>query len=271
MALLPEESRRGAAADEAAKVSTPEATAAVLAGRIRIVLVRTSHPGNIGASARAMRTMGLGQMVLVAPQRFPDPEAEAMASGAGALLAAARVEESLERALADVHFAVGTTARRRSVALPFLTPRQAAAELIDRARAGQNLALVFGNERTGLENEELGFCQAAVTIPTDPDYPSLNLAQAVQILCYELRLAAQAREAADAGTWRRDAPATVAEFEGLMAHLARYLERIDFHKGRSPRTVLMRLRRMFQRAGLDRRELRILRGILSDSERLLGD
>lgn len=270
MALLSEESRRGATADQAAKGSTPQRTA-VLAERIRIVLVRTSHPGNIGASARAMCTMGLAQMVLVAPQRFPDPEAEAMASGAGAVLAAARVEESLEGALADVHFAVGTTARRRGVALPFFTPRQAAAELLGRACAGQSLAVVFGNERTGLDNEELGLCQAAVTIPADPGYPSLNLAQAVQILCYELRLAAQSEEAADAGAWRRDPPATVEEFEGLMAHLARYLERIDFHKGRSPRTVLMRLRRMFQRAGLDRRELKILRGILSDSERLLGD
>lgn len=268
MVLLPDEPPPQAADEAAAKISTP---AAALAAQVAVTLVRPSHPGNIGASARAMRTMGLRRLVLVAPRRFPDPEAEAMASGAADVLARAEVVPSLAQALAGAHFALGTTARRRGVALPFLPPREAAVELLQRARAGQRLALVFGNERTGLENEELALCQAAVMIPADPEYPSLNLAQAVQILCYELRMAALAADPAGALPRRRDPPATAAEFEGLMDHLARYLERIDFHKGRSPRTVLLRLRRMLQRSDLDRRELRILRGILSDSERLLGD
>lgn len=269
MALLPEVPRGDTAEHEAAKISTPTIA---LAERLRVVLLRTSHPGNIGASARAMRTMGLRRLVLVAPDRFPDPEAEAMASGASELLAEAEIGTELAAALSDVHFAFGTTARRRGVSIPFLAPREAAAEALRRVRAGQRVAVVFGNERTGLENEELALCQAAVMIPANPEYPSLNLAQAVQILCYELRIAALAQEQqASPFPARRDPPATLAEFEGLMAHLARYLERIDFHKGRSPKTVLLRIRRMLQRADLDRREVRILRGILSDSERLLGD
>ena len=155
---------------------------------LRIVLVGTQHPGNIGSAARAMKTMGLSALHLVAPERFPDPEAVALAAGADDLLAAAPVHADLDAALAGCTFVLGTSARRRHVPLPELSPRDAARQLVEAAARGP-VALLFGRERTGLENGELQRCHASVGIPTNPEFSSLNLAAAVQVLCYELRLA----------------------------------------------------------------------------------
>lgn len=237
---------------------------------LRIVLVGTQHPGNIGSAARAMKTMGLTRLVLVAPQRFPHPEAVALAAGAADLLDRAEVHERLEDALADCSLVVATTARRRTVPIPEFSPREAAARLVAEQASGQ-VALVFGRERTGLENEELQLCHASVSIPANPDYSSLNLAAAVQVLAYELRVAALER--APAGPMpvalADELPASHEQLEAFFAHLAELLREIDFHKGKTPDIVLQRLRRLFQRARPDPRELRILRGIFSDTQRLL--
>lgn len=233
--------------------------------QLRMVLVQTSHPGNIGASARAMHTMGLQSLVLVAPDRFPDPEATALAAGADVLLQRAVVVPDIDQALAGCRLVLGCTARQRGVPLPELHPRQAAAELLAAASHGP-VALLFGRERTGLTNEELQRCQAAVHIPANPGFSSLNLGAAVQVLSYELRAAAMLP--APAARAPRDERATHEEMESLFGHLAQMLEDIDFHKGRSPRTVLRRLRRLLLRAAPDQREVRILRGICSEAQRM---
>ncbi len=235
---------------------------------IRFVLVGTQHPGNIGSAARAMKTMGLGRLALVAPEQFPHPEAVALAAGADDLLAAAEVHPALEPALADCRLVLGCTARSRTVRLPEYSPREAAVRLRDAAGQGA-VALLFGRERTGLTNEELQRCHAAVHIPANPAFSSLNLAAAVQVLAYELRLAALERDGAGAAVAERaEPPATQAELEGLFAHLSQTLDDIDFHKGRAPEMVMQRLRRLFLRADLDQREVRILRGIFSEAQRM---
>lgn len=244
--------------------------------RVRIVLVAPSHPGNIGAAARAMRVMGLSRLVLVQPQRFPDPEASARAAGADALLENATVCESLDEALKGCVLAFGCTARQRGVPLPELAPR-AGAERLLAASADGDVALLFGRESSGLENSELQRCQSAVHIATQPEFGSLNLGAAVQLLCYELRLAALAAldqpetpASSDAVDRRSDPPATQDELEGFFGHLADTLDDIDFHKGRGSETVLARLRRLYLRADLDQREVRILRGILAETRRAAG-
>jgi tRNA (cytidine32/uridine32-2'-O)-methyltransferase len=246
---------------------TTAALALRAAERIRFVLVRTSHPGNIGAAARALRTMGFTRLRLVAPQRFPHAEAEALAAGAEAVLREAQVVASVVEALADCTLALGCTARPRGVALPELSPREAAARALADCATGP-VAFVFGNERTGLTNDELLRCHVAVRIPSDPACPSLNLAQAVQVLAYELRLAVLERQAPQEAARGGEALATVAELEHFFAHLAQTLIDIDFHKGRAPTTILKRLRRLFLRAALEGREVRILRGILDDAQRM---
>ncbi len=246
------------------------AVATDVASRIRIVLVGTQHPGNIGSAARAMKTMGLHRLVLVAPQKFPHADAEAMAAGADDVLAAAVRVDTLAEAIADCRLVLGCTARSRRVQLRELRPRDAAAALHAEAVAGGEVALVFGRERTGLENAELQLCHAAVHIPANPDYSSLNLAAAVQVLSYELRLALLDAGGATA------APATAvpagaaphAALEGFFAQLADTLEAIDFHKGRAPDSAMRKLRRLFVRTGLDEQEVRLLRGILADAQRM---
>lgn len=237
-----------------------------VAERLRFVLVRTSHPGNIGAAARAIRTMGFSRLSLVAPHAFPHAEASALAAGADDVLAAAPVVPDLATAISDCRFVLGATARRRDVPMEEIDPRTAALRAIAAAADGE-VAIVFGNERTGLENDELTRCHAAIMIPSDPAFPSLNLAQAVQVLAYEVRVALL-DGASPLPPVKSEPPASAAEFEAFFEHLARTLEGIDFHKGRSPRTVLLRLRRLYQRARLDQRELRLLHGILSDTDRI---
>jgi tRNA (cytidine32/uridine32-2'-O)-methyltransferase len=232
---------------------------------IRFVLVRTSHPGNIGAAARAIRTMGFQRMSLVAPHRFPHAEASAMAAGADDVLDNAAVTPTLVKAVADCTLVLGCTARKRVVQLEELSPREAAARALAASAHGE-VAIVFGNERTGLENDELMSCHAAVHIPSVDDFPSLNLAQAVQLLAYELRLATLAQGPATPEE-KLEPLATVDELEHFFGHLAQTLDDIDFHKGRSPVTIMKRLRRLFLRTGLEQREVRILRGIFDDAQR----
>ena len=227
--------------------------------RVRVVLTRTSHPGNIGAAARAMKTMGLSRLVLVAPHSFPDEVATARASGATDVLERAQVVETLEQALHGTVLAAAMTARRRELSLPMQWPREAAGELAAYAQDGE-VALVFGNETSGLSNEELALCQLPVMIPTNPEYSSLNLAAAVQILCYELRLRLGESPSAPDGL---GTPASFDEVEGFYGHLESAMVASGFHDPANPRRLMARIRRLFGRIRLEREEVGILRGILS--------
>ena len=239
-----------------------------LAPQFRFVLVRTSHPGNIGSAARAIRTMGFTRLSLVAPHRFPDQEASALAAGADDVLAAAPVQEGLVDALAGSTFALGLSARRRGVNLPELDPREGVAQALAAAARGEQVAWVFGNERTGLENEELARCHAMVRIPSVEDFSSLNLSQAVQVMAYELRMAMLGDQLPEAPPLHEEPPADVERMERFYEHLAQTLDDIDFHKGRTPTTIMLRLRKLFQRAQMSERELRVLHGILADAQRM---
>ena len=262
----------------ASDAETPDGLDAALASRLRVVLVGTQHPGNIGSAARAIKTMGFGRLVLVAPERFPHADAAALAAGAGDVLEAAAIHATLAEAIADCRLVMGCTARSRRVALDELAPWQAAARGRETAAVGGEVALVFGRERTGLDNDELQLCHAAVHIPANPGYSSLNLAAAVQVLAYELRIGWAAEGAtgrAGPVTGVRDAaqdgdepPATHAQLEGFFSQLADTLDAIDFHKGRTPDSAMRKLRRIFLRAELDDREVRILRGVLADAQRM---
>lgn len=236
---------------------------------LRFVLARTSHPGNIGSAARAIRTMGFDRLTLVAPHRYPDPQVLAMAAGADDVLANLIVCEELPGAIADCTRVYGLSARRRGIALPELAPREAAARIATELKHDMQVALLFGNEQSGLDNDELLHCHAMVRIPSVEDFSSLNLAQAVQVMAYEVRLALleEAESIADAAT-ARDAPASVEQMEQFYTHLFQTLHAIEFHKGRSAMTIELRLRRLFQRAHPDERELRVLHGILADAERM---
>lgn len=239
--------------------------------RVHIALVETSMPENIGSAARAMKAMGLHRLVLVAPQAFPHDRANALAAGADDVLADARVAASVAEGLGDCGFVLGCTARSRSVSMPVLTPRESAQRLLEAATRGP-VALMFGSERVGLSNADLSRCDAAVNIPTDAVFSSLNLAQAVQIMAYELRLAVLSdavieASPAPASYEEGDSAATLAEMEGYFGHLEQTLADIDFLKGRSARIIMQRLRRLFMRAEPSQREVQILRGILSDAQR----
>lgn len=237
--------------------------------RIRVVLVGTQHPGNIGSAARAMKTMGLSRLVLVAPERAPDADSYALAAGADDVLAAAEIHQTLADAVADCRLVLGCTARSRRIALEELEPRAAGARAVREAQGGGEIALVFGRERTGLSNDEYELCHVAVHIPANPDYSSLNLAMAVQVLSYEIRLASLAAEPlAEEGGEREEPPASHAEMESFFAQLADTLDAIDFHKGRAPESAMRKLRRLFLRAQPDPREVRILRGVLADAQRM---
>ncbi len=229
---------------------------------IRVVLVEPSHPGNIGAAARAMKTMGLSQLVLVNPLRYPDPQAEWRAAAATDVLDQCRVCESLDEAIADCHWVVGASARPRRIPWPVADVRAAARKLLAEAAAGQ-VAVLFGREADGLSNDELQRCNAHLRIPASPDYPSLNLAMAVQVVAYEL-FAAQAAPAEP--EWDRP-PATAAEVDAMLAHWERLLEAADFLDPDNPGQTMTRLRRLAVRTGLDQTEVRMLRGIATHLER----
>ena len=237
-----------------------------LLSRLRVVLVRTSHPGNIGAAARAMKTMGLQDLRLVAPLRFPAPEAEWMASNASDVLAGARVHGELGEAIADCVAAYALSARPREWSLEVLAARDAAREALERAAEGP-VALVFGSEKAGLSNEELLACQRLVHIPANPAYRSLNVAQAVQVLCYEARVAAGAGAVPER---RAEALATVQDVEALYAHLERAATESGFFDPADPKQLRERFRRLFSRAVMEREEVNILRGLLKALEKKAG-
>lgn len=223
-----------------------------------MVLSHTTHPGNIGAAARAMKTMGLRHLYLINPRHFPDPQAEAMAAGADDVLRNAVVCSSIDEALQGVVFTVAMTARLRDISIEVKSPREAAPILLQQA-SQQPAALLFGTEMSGLTNEELGKAQVLVNIPVDPDFSSLNLAAAVQVMGYELNVAAQSHVPA-APEIR---PAPHEQVEGFFAHLERTLFEIGFFTTQNPARLMQRLRRLYARARLEEEEVNILRGILS--------
>jgi tRNA/rRNA methyltransferase len=246
-------------------VPVPHAASTDPLARIRVVLVRTSHPGNVGATARAMLTMGLGRLVLVLPRRFPDPESAARASGATAVLDAATVVGTLDEALAGTTLTIGLSARPREFAGRVDDVRTAAERAVAATVHG-DVALVFGTEMSGLSNDELARCAVVATIPANPGYASLNVAAAVQVVAYELRVAA-----GQGAVWRapRFVPATHDEIEGLHAHAARTLVAMRFLDPAMPKRLMPRMRRLFARAGLEREEVNILRGILARIDDLI--
>lgn len=237
--------------------------------RIRFVLVGTQHPGNIGAAARAMKTMGLSRLVLVAPEKGIDEEARRRAAGAEDLLDNAPVYATLAEAVADCQLVLGCTARSRRVALEELLPEVGAQQVLAAANAGEEIAVVFGRERSGLSNDELELCHRAIHIPSNPDFSSLNLGAAVQVLAYTIRMAVLGDKAVVAPEpGFREHPAPHEQVEGFYSQLADTLNEIDFHKGRSPDSAMRKLRRLFGKAELTEQEVRILRGILADAQRM---
>ena len=227
---------------------------------IRLVLVNPTHPGNIGAVARAMKNMGLRELHLVAPVDFPHSDAIARASNAVDVLDAARVHARFEDAIEDCGLVVGTSARQRHLPWELAEPRDCASKIVQAGRANA-VAVVFGTERVGLTNEELARCNLLISIPTDPDYSSLNLAMAVQVVAYELWLAM--RPGAPPPS-EPDVPlATADEMLRLFAHIEAVLAQIDFRDRTGSGQLMTRIRRLFNRAHLDQNEMNILRGILT--------
>ncbi|MDF1646765.1 MAG: RNA methyltransferase [Legionellaceae bacterium] len=235
---------------------------------VRVILVETSHPGNIGATARAMKTMGLSRLYLVSPQLFPDKNAVEMASGAQDVLESAVCVESLDEALLGTELILMTSARPRDIALPGLTP-DTAAQTMAKMPDDTEIALVFGRERIGLMNEELLRGHYHIEIPTNPAYSSLNLAQAVQIIVYETAKAAASDKPAPSKV--EHALAKAEQLEQYYTHLETVLQQIDFLKPSNPKQVMLRLRRLFNRAKLEAVEVNILRGILTQITRTISD
>ena len=255
--------------------------------RIRIVLVQTTHPGNIGAAARAMKNMGLKKMVLVKPRDFPSGVALGRAASALDILDNAEVVDSLDEAIADCGLVIGTSARSRSIPWPMVEPEDCAEKLV--VASNQNdVALVFGREDRGLSNDELQLCHFHVQIPANEEYPSLNVAAAVMLLCYEIRKAvlrsSDKQQPANTSTGKKadtgkaqgiedpiyeiwDQPlATVADLEGYLKHLEKVLVRLEFHDPENPRQLMSRLRRLYSRIRPDTMEINILRGVLASTE-----
>ena len=228
-----------------------------MAAPVRIVLIDPSHPGNIGSVARAMKNMALEDLVLVRPKSFPHPESNALAAGADDVLAAARVVGTVSEAVADCGFVAGTTARPRSYTWEFTTPREVAARIV--ALAVENrTALLFGSEKYGLGTEDLQYCNVLVRIPTNPAYSSLNLAMAVQLLSYELFMA---RERPESLLQREQPLAPAGDVEYFYEHLHQVMNEVRFEDKTGH--LMERLRRLFNRAQMDRNELNIMRGLLS--------
>ncbi|HHA18466.1 MAG: tRNA (cytosine(32)/uridine(32)-2'-O)-methyltransferase TrmJ [Gammaproteobacteria bacterium] len=231
---------------------------------IRFVLVGTTHPGNIGAAARAMKTMGLSNLHLVEPKIYPSAEATARASGADDVLAKAVVHDSLDAAIAGCQQVYGMSARLRHLPVPVVNPREAV-EKIQQASDETNIAIVFGREHSGLSNEELDRCLHLINIPANPVYSSLNLAAAVQVLAYELKMSFD--PTIEIGRIGEDREAIDSEdLEHLYNHFEQSLTTIGFLDPEKPRNLIRRLRRLFNRADLDRNELQILHGILRAAE-----
>lgn len=227
--------------------------------RFRIVLVNTSHPGNIGSVARAMKTMGLANLYLVSPVLFPHPKADELATGATDILENAVVVDHLNEAIADCHVVIGTSARTRAVPWPLLMPREMAEKVSNEPTEAQ-IAIVFGREQSGLTNEELQCCHWHLQIPAASEFSSLNIAAAVQVIAYELRMAAMVKEESEKWDYRL---ATISEMELFFEHLKKVLVEIDFLKLSAPRKLMTRMRRLFLRARPDVMEMNMLRGMLT--------
>jgi len=229
----------------------------------RIILIDTSHPGNIGSAARAMKTMGLSELYLVNPLHFPHQKAVELASSAGDVLEQAQVVPDIDSALEGCSLVVGTSTRSRSIPWPQLSPREFAEKTV---LSQTKIAVLFGREQSGLTNEELHRCHYHIQIPSNPDYSSLNIASAVQVIAYELRVASLAGNASVAQTWDYEW-ATATQMEHFYEHLQKVMIETDFLNPKVPRQLMTRLRRLFSRARLDVMEVNILRGILNAVEK----
>ncbi|EMR12573.1 RNA methyltransferase [Methylophaga lonarensis MPL] len=236
----------------------------MLMQKIRFVLVGTTHPGNIGASARAMKTMGLASLRLVSPKIYPSAEATARASGADDVLALAQVHDSLEDAIKGCRQVYGMSARLRHLPVPVMNPREAVHDLTQYDDDAE-IAIVFGREHSGLSNEELDNCHKLINIPANPDYSSLNLAAAVQVMAYELRMSFNPEVHTGRIGEQREA-IHAEDLSHLYDHFERSLTAIGFLDPENPRYLMRRIRRLFNRADLDRNELQILHGILRAAE-----
>jgi TrmH family RNA methyltransferase len=236
---------------------------------IRIVMVNTSHPGNIGAAARAMKNMGLEKLYLVEPKDYPSLEAISRSVGAVNILDDAVVVENLDQAIADCVWVAGTSARLRTIEWPILEPRECiekALEYIGDENDGKGeIAIVFGRENSGLTNEELEKCNILLHIPTNPDFSSLNIAAAVQVVCYEFRLALNGKKikASKGNKHRFDVLADASKMDGMYNHLFEALEYLEFFGDHNPEVVMRRLKGLFNRASTTKREVSIIRGICS--------
>lgn len=237
--------------------------------RVKVVLVGTTHSGNIGSAARAMKVMGLSQMVLVDPQCQVDAQAIALAAGASEIALNAQIYPTLEAAVADCGLVVGTSARSRTLEWPMLEPRECGEKLISEANQ-HSVAMVFGRERTGLTNEELQLCHYHVCVPANPEYSSLNLAMAVQLLSYEVRMAYLAlQQSSQSSTLQEEYPRHQ-ELERFYAHLEQVIMQTEFISAQQPGQVMNKLRRMFTRARPEAQEINILRGILTSVQKSIS-
>lgn len=243
-------------------VRTPVCSLNNMFSNIRIVLVDTSHPGNIGAAARGMKNMFLERLYLVRPKLYPNAEATARASGADDVLAAAKVCQTLDEALTGCGLVLGMSARQRKLPWPQLDAREGA-RLAVAESAHTEVALVFGNENSGLTNEELERCNYLVHIPANPAYSSLNLGAAVQVIAYEIMMAEREREGCGPHVSEDTEPASADELKLFYGHLQRVLVEIGFLDPGNPRHLMRRMRRLFGRARVDKNEMNILRGVLS--------
>lgn len=232
---------------------------------VRIVLVNTSHTGNIGSVCRAMKTMGLSDLVLVDPVQEPDSHASALAAGATDILGSAKIVPELKDAIADCQLTIATSARSRTLSWPMLEPRECGKKVVEE---GQNskVALVFGRENSGLTNEELQQCQFHVHIPSNPEYSSLNLAMAVQTLCYEIRMHFLDSQQAQFEPSDVEYPNSE-QLDGFYTHLEQALTKTGFIVKQHPGQVMAKLRRLFNRARPESHELNILRGVLASIEK----
>ncbi|EGQ9319792.1 tRNA (cytosine(32)/uridine(32)-2'-O)-methyltransferase TrmJ [Vibrio cholerae] len=237
--------------------------------RVKVVLVGTTHSGNIGSAARAMKVMGLSQMVLVDPQCQVDAQAIALAAGASEIALNAQIYPTLEAAVADCGLVVGTSARSRTLEWPMLEPRECGEKLISEAKL-HSVAMVFGRERTGLTNDELQLCHYHVCVPANPEYSSLNLAMAVQLLSYEVRMAYLAlQQSSQSSTLQEEYPRHQ-ELERFYAHLEQVIMQTEFISAQQPGQVMNKLRRMFTRARPEAQEINILRGILTSVQKSIS-
>ncbi|MDE1460516.1 tRNA (cytosine(32)/uridine(32)-2'-O)-methyltransferase TrmJ [Spartinivicinus poritis] len=240
---------------------------------IRVVLVNTSHPGNIGAVARAMKTMGLSDLRLVEPDQFPHPYATSRSAGAEDLLNQACVVDTLQEAVADCQLVIGTSARERKIPWPLINPRECAELAGQTSRSNKKVAVVFGREDRGLTNDELALCNYHVNIPACEGYSSLNLGAAVQVIAYELRMNQLEQQpektSLSAGHEHTFPEASHKEVERFLAHFEELLTQIEFLDPSNPGVVMTRFRRLFQRAMLDSKEVNMLRGVLSDTQRII--